>query len=131
MTAFPFPEECLFYYRTWNEMNKAFSCRKCGNCCRVPGYVRIRETEIDRIAGYLKMDSREFNEKYTILTNDRRSLSLREKDDGSCVFLSGTSGECLINPVKPEQCMNFPFKWNFEGWETICKAAANRNSSQE
>ena len=114
-----------FLLNSGSEMKNSFLCRKCGNCCKVPGYVRISEAETDKIAGYLEMSSREFNEKYTFLTQDRRSLSLREKDNGSCIFLSDSTGECIINPVKPEQCVNFPFKWNFDGWETICKAAAN------
>jgi len=93
---------------------------RCGACCRWQGYVRISDKETLCIAGYMGLDVEEFTRKYTRLTEDRRSLSLIEKEDGSCIFLAPESNYCIINNVKPEQCSDFPMKWDFEGWENIC-----------
>jgi uncharacterized protein len=102
-----------------NDQN-SFQCARCGTCCKWPGYVRLQDNEIANIADYLGLDIHKFTEQYTELTLDRRNLTLIEKENGSCIFFHDTSG-CTINSVKPEQCINFPIKWNFEGWEKICK----------
>lgn len=97
-----------------------FKCQLCGECCRWEGYVRLTREEIESIAVFLGMDVTDFTEKYTRLTDDRRGLSLIERENGSCIFLSEENGECAINPVKPKQCRDFPRNWSFEGWDEIC-----------
>ena len=98
-----------------------FICARCGSCCRWPGYVRLKDDEIAKISDFLGLNKYEFTDQYTNLTSDRRGLSLIEKSDGSCVFFIQNPSGCLINPVKPEQCRNFPILWNFEGWENLCR----------
>ena len=97
-----------------------FTCMRCGSCCRWQGYVRLSDGEILRISEYMGFEAEEFTRTFTRLTEDRRSLSLIEKEDGSCIFLAPDSGYCIINTVKPEQCVSFPLKWNFEGWRDLC-----------
>jgi Fe-S-cluster containining protein len=97
----------------------SFQCRQCGNCCRPEGYVILAEGEPERIAAFLGMSTDEFMERYTRLTEDRQRLSLVEKPDHACIFLDDESG-CEINDVKPRQCRDFPYRWNFEGFEKIC-----------
>lgn len=95
-----------------------FHCIQCHACCREPGYVRLTKEELDAIALFLGMDVHEFIDQFTLLTKDRTTLSLIEKEDGSCIFLNVNG--CKINPVKPLQCRNFPHEWKFSGFETIC-----------
>ena len=64
----------------------AFQCRRCGACCKWEGPVRVTEQEIDAIADYLGIELQRFIRDYTYLTPDRRSLSLLEKEDGSCFY---------------------------------------------
>ncbi|OGV50924.1 MAG: hypothetical protein A2X49_05710 [Lentisphaerae bacterium GWF2_52_8] len=109
---------------TKNKIGKSFSCLRCGACCRWKGPVRVTEAEIDALAVFLKMDSREFIERYSVLTSDRRGLSLTEGADGICVFYDPESSSCLVQEVKPKQCREFPFSWNFPGWEKECLGAA-------
>jgi len=98
-----------------------FQCRRCGRCCRWPGYVRLTHDEVDAIAGFLEMTPEAFAEKYTRLTADRSGLSLVERADGVCVFLTeARPAACRIEAVKPRQCRDFPEKWNFPGWEKEC-----------
>lgn len=106
----------------FDEQRAHRSCRRCGNCCRVSGYVRLVASEIDGIAEYLGLSVADFTRSYTRLTRDRRQLSLIEQEDGSCVFLQDDS-LCMINAVKPVQCREFPHVWQFVGFEDVCAAA--------
>lgn len=99
-----------------------FECVKCGCCCRWPGPVRVSESEISAIAGFLNIDETDFISRFTRLTADRRGLSLLEKTDASCLYLSDDN-RCLIQEVKPRQCRDFPYKWNFPNWRNECKGA--------
>jgi Fe-S-cluster containining protein len=99
-----------------------YRCVRCGNCCRWPGYVRLTAEDIDRISAYLQVPPEEFANRYTELTSQRDSLTLIEKPDRSCIFLT-ESNLCQIHPVKPQQCRDFPNRWNFPGWQRQCNAA--------
>jgi Fe-S-cluster containining protein len=50
----------------------------------------------------------------------RRGLALAEKPNGRCVFLAGI--ECRLQAGKPQQCRDFPKRWNFPGFEQVCRA---------
>ena len=67
---------------------KEFKCRRCGNCCRWPGAVKLEPGEAEKIAAFLNMPEMEFFDLHTRLTPDRRHLSLIEKTDGSCEYLT-------------------------------------------
>jgi guanylate kinase len=104
-------------------------CRRCGNCCRWHGWVRLSDGEIDVIAEFLGMSPVEFIDRYTVLAGDRRSLSLDERPDGECIFFrDGEISSCMIEPVKPQQCRDFPDKWNFPGWEKECGMFNNKEN---
>jgi uncharacterized protein len=102
---------------------KNFKCKRCGTCCKWSGYVRLLDEEIEEIANFLGLELHFFTSKYTIVTADRRNLSLIEKEDGSCIFYSDDPAGCAINPVKPKQCSDFPYHWNFENWQDECEGA--------
>jgi len=100
-----------------------FKCVRCGACCEWEGPVRIDSDEADGIASFLRMDVSEFIASHTTLAEDRRSLSLKESSDGSCEFYDRERKSCRINPVKPKQCVGFPARWSFPGWERLCEGA--------
>jgi uncharacterized protein len=97
-----------------------FSCTRCGNCCRVPGYVRLAEQDVLKIADYLGMAVETFAEVHARLMPDRSGLALLEEEDGACAFLN-EDGSCKIQPVKPQQCCDFPYKWRYPDMASICK----------
>ena len=99
-----------------------FQCVRCGTCCRWPGYVRVTAAEVERIAAHLGVPLEQFIAEQTMLTADRRGLSLREGADGACAFLTADN-RCRLQAVKPRQCQEFPHGWNFPGWETRCHGA--------
>ncbi|MFA6717036.1 MAG: YkgJ family cysteine cluster protein [Victivallales bacterium] len=101
----------------------SFKCKRCGKCCQWAGYVRLRDGEAEKIADFLELELHAFTAEYTRVTADRRNLSLTEKADGSCIFYEDNPPGCAINPVKPEQCRNFPQEWNFPGWRDECAGA--------
>lgn len=106
-----------------------YECQRCTACCRWPGQVRLTEGEITALAGHLGLPVDEFTERYTRLREDRRGLVLTEKPNGECVFLDGA--DCRVQPVKPQQCRDFPNLWNFPGWEQQCHAIARVVSAAE
>ena len=100
-----------------------FKCVRCGSCCEWEGPVRLEADEVDAIAGFLNMETERFIAEHTVLTEDRRSLSLMENQDASCAFYDREGKSCQINPVKPRQCIRFPASWSFPGWERLCAGA--------
>ena len=104
-------------------------CQRCTACCRWPGQVRLTDAEISRMAAYKGVTEHEFIQKYTRLRHDRQGLALMEQPDGSCIFLEGES--CAVQPVKPQQCKDFPNLWNFPGFEKICRALPREVSEAE
>lgn len=100
--------------------SNAFKCLSCGKCCKWPGAVKVNASEIDAIAEYLNISSASFIESHTRFMPDRSGLSLNEKEDGSCEFLTADN-LCLINAVKPDQCRRFPHYWRFPGWDEVCE----------
>ncbi len=70
-----------------------------------------------------------FIEKFTRLRDDRQGLALADKPNGECIFLAGQ--DCSVQPVKPQQCRDFPNLWNFPGFEDHCKAISRIVSEAE
>jgi uncharacterized protein len=98
-----------------------YECQRCTNCCRWPGFVKVSEIEITRIAGHLGMNDADFIERFTRLRPARDGLALIDKGEShECIFLEGH--DCVIQAVKPDQCAGFPNAWNFPGWRESCEA---------
>ena len=84
-------------------------CQRCTACCRWPGQVMLSDEEIARLAAFKGVGEPEFIEQFTRLRADRRGLALKEQPDGACIFLE--NGGCAVQPVKPQQCQDFPSRW--------------------
>ncbi len=82
--------------------------------------MKVTASEISAISRHLDLKEDDFIQRYTRLRADRRGLSLIDQPDGACIFLKGQ--DCRIQPVKPQQCRDFPNAWNFPGWRDICMA---------
>lgn len=97
-----------------------FVCQRCGNCCRWPGFVRIDDLAIARISAFLGIPEQHFIARFTEVLPSRAGLMLQSHPDQSCILYDGNG--CLIHPVKPTRCREFPNAWNFPGWREHCKA---------
>jgi Fe-S-cluster containining protein len=106
-----------------------YECERCTACCRWPGEVRLDDGEIARISAFLGVSEVEFIQKHTRVTQDRRGLALEDKANGECIFLQGQ--DCLVQPVKPRQCKEFPNLWNFPGFREVCRAIPREVSEEE
>jgi len=104
-------------------------CQRCTACCRWPGQVRLREGELARLAAHLGMSEHDFIQQFMRLRPDRLGLALKEQPDGACIFLAGN--ECTVQPVKPQQCRDFPNLWNFPGFEKTCRAIPHEVTADE
>lgn len=106
-----------------------YECQCCTACCRWPGQVRLTDAEITRLAAFKGLSESDFIQQFTRLRWDRGGLALQEQPDGACVFLKGEN--CAVQPVKPQQCRDFPNLWNFPGFEQTCQAFPREVSEAE
>jgi Fe-S-cluster containining protein len=96
-------------------------CHRCTACCRWPGEVRLTPAEITRLAAFQGVSESGFIQQFTRLRQDRRGLALLEKPGGECLFLAGEN--CAVQPVKPQQCRDFPNRWVNALWGKMPLAA--------
>lgn len=106
-----------------------YECQRCTACCRWPGQVRLDEETIQRLAHFKGLSEHEFIQRFTRLRHDRQGLALQEKSNGECILLEGN--DCSVQPVKPQQCREFPNLWNFPGFEKICRAIPREVTAAE
>ena len=107
-----------------------WECDRCTACCRWPGQVRLTDADVARIAAHLQLTEIEFIQGHTRINAQRDGLALLDQADGSCSFLDA-GGNCRIQPVKPRQCSDFPNRWNFPGFEKVCRAKPVEVSTEE
>lgn len=90
----------------WSEGIR-FECQGSGKCCVSRGgygYVYLSLADRKRLAGHLKITTREFTRKYC----DKKDgwFFLRE-DSADCRFLEGR--RCGVYEARPTQCRTWPF----------------------
>jgi|APIni6443716594_1056825.scaffolds.fasta_scaffold179245_2 hypothetical protein len=82
-----------------------FQCTQCGICCTgEPGIVYVDKGEAKRIASYLKIPIDVLTERMIDPVKD--GYTAREAEGGRCIFYENG---CVIYPVRPIQCLTFPF----------------------
>jgi Fe-S-cluster containining protein len=110
-----------------------FECRRCGNCCRIEGFVRLADRDVRGISASLGVSEDDFTARFADLAPDRRSLQLKDRADGACIMLTD-SGSCRIYPVRPKMCRTFPHDWvnitSAEYCPALAEIAARRTSSE-
>lgn len=86
-----------------------FKCKKCGECCKWKGEVKLTPTDIQRISNYLSMEDDNFLNSYT--KNKGNKVVLIDKPGTTtCTFLKDNL--CSIWNVKPKQCEDYPKKFD-------------------
>ncbi len=77
-------------------------CLSCGNCCKTAGPL-FTDRDVERIAKFLKIKPRQFEEQYLQMDEDK-DLILQETP---CTFL-GADNYCSIYEVRPKACREYP-----------------------
>ena len=98
-----------------------FACQKCGECCRGYGGTFVSAKDIEAIARYLKIDARQFIDRFCQLSGGKAVLA--QGDNGYCVLWDK---QCTIHPVKPEMCQKWPFIESLlvdpENWQAMASS---------
>jgi len=98
-----------------------FVCRRCGACCRWPGIIRLTPLDIQRMARFMGMAEETFLDTMTELSPERTGLILKDDQSRPCRFLD-EGNRCRIQEVKPQQCRDFPEKWNVsQEFQRLCQ----------
>tara|TARA_Y100001970_G_C14108227_1_gene789385 strand:+ start:803 stop:1240 length:438 start_codon:yes stop_codon:yes gene_type:complete len=88
-----------------------FQCQGSGNCCVSRGsygFVYLSKNDVNRLAHFINLKTKDFIEKYCDYTNG--FLHLKENNaNGDCQFLKDK--KCSVYRARPIQCRTWPF-WN-------------------
>ncbi len=89
------------------------ACNSCeGACCTgESGYIWVKYNEIESIAKYLNISVDEFANNYLKKVGHRYSLTEKviAPNNYACIFFDESINRCTIYPVRPKQCITFPF----------------------
>ena len=96
----------------WYIAGLHFQCAQCGRCCSGPGegYIWVVRPEIKLIADYLQIPEPDLRKQYLRRIGLRTSI-VEHQQTKDCIFLKNIDGRkrCIIYPVRPAQCRNWPF----------------------
>jgi len=86
------------------------NCLKCPSlCCRMAGYVRVSRADIRRLAKFLGMTVRAFEETH-IVEVTRKGEKRIKAGYKTCQFL-GSDRQCTVYPARPTDCRGYVC-WN-------------------
>lgn len=89
-----------------------FECQECGKCCSGPdeGFIWVTRKEIELIADFLKITERQLRQQF-LKHHGFRITIIENPVTKDCIFLKLIDGrkQCMIYPVRPNQCRLWPF----------------------
>lgn len=81
---------------------REIDCLQCANCCKTTGPL-FTDKDVDRIAKYLKMKPKDFENKFLKIDEDQDKVL----QNLPCTFLN-EDNTCMIYEVRPKACAEFP-----------------------
>lgn len=92
--------------------DESLDCLKCPSlCCRMAGYVRVSRADIRRLAKFLELTVRQFEERH-IVERTRKGEKCIKTGTGTCQFL-GNDRRCTVYDGRPRDCRGYVC-WNQE-----------------
>jgi Fe-S-cluster containining protein len=91
---------------------ESLDCLKCPSlCCRMAGYVRVSRADIRRLAKFLHLTVREFEQRH-IVERTRKGEKRIKTGTATCQFL-GEDRRCTVYDGRPRDCRGYVC-WNQE-----------------
>jgi len=91
---------------------ESLDCLKCpAFCCRTAGYVEVSRNDIRRLAKFLNLTVRDFEERHIVERNRKGSKRIKS-GFGTCQFL-GENRRCTVYEARPKDCRGYVC-WNQE-----------------
>ena len=86
------------------------SCKICDRCCKYRGDIKLTPINILEISKFLKIEIKEFLEKYTYeVEGEEPEIALKGiGEERRCILNDDKTFKCKIHKVKPIQCIMFP-----------------------
>jgi len=82
------------------------NCLKCPSlCCKLAGYIEVSQTDIRRLAKFLGLTPKTFEEKH-IVEKNRKGEKLIKTADNTCQFL-GVDRRCTVYAARPRDCRGY------------------------
>ncbi|MFN3605090.1 MAG: YkgJ family cysteine cluster protein [Leptonema sp. (in: bacteria)] len=90
------------------KQNFYFQCTQCGKCCYGPGKVYFTKNDLIAIQQFLKLNHQKWKSLLEKLNLQKKDQLFVYYTNDKCLFL-GKNNICKIYPVRPLQCLSFPF----------------------
>lgn len=86
------------------------NCSLCEKCCEYRGDIKITPINVLEISKFLKISIEEFLKEYTLeVAGEEPEIVIKGiGDKQECIFNNRENYKCMINKVKPMQCVVFP-----------------------
>jgi Fe-S-cluster containining protein len=87
-----------------------FHCSGCGRCCLGHAdehYIELAPGEAEKIRQVLNIDKKSFKRDY-LVSLDNKGKGIRINAQGRCMLLD-ENNRCSVYPVRPRQCVTYPF----------------------
>ena len=107
---------------TMEEASTTPVCNSCGACCRNFPFVKVLQSDIDRLENSTGLEPKEFSNIDEI---DSNKLFMKFNEKGDCVFLKKIEGQyaCGVYETRPSICRAYPAN-NAEN--TGCRSSRTR-----
>ncbi|MGH7102316.1 MAG: YkgJ family cysteine cluster protein [Acetobacteraceae bacterium] len=95
-----------------SEEPRPLDCLRCPSfCCKIAGYVEVSEYDIRRLAKFLGLTPRAFEEKH-IVERTRRGKKHIKSEFAACQFLDSRR-RCTVYSARPTDCRGY-YCWEAE-----------------
>ena len=85
---------------------RAFTCRRCGECCQGKGGIVVGRHDIQRLCEHLHLGTERFLALYGYRQEGKTKL--RTGPDDYCIFFLPGTG-CSVHKDRPDVCRAWPF----------------------
>ena len=85
-------------------IQEQIDCTQCANCCKM-ATTEVSDRDAERLAKHFRITPERFLADYTVISIERER-NLRQKADGSCVFLENNL--CSVYEARPDICQRYP-----------------------